>query len=114
MNEEAAFVQAMLANPHDLTLRLVFADWLEERGDPRGELLRLLHTLTQSVDVPGRVQMEERLRSLLESGVKPVGPFVTNSVGMRFALIPPGTFMMGSPKDPKGRATDSEHDVTLT
>src|SRR2546421_19439 len=45
---EQAFLQAMQENPDDTFLRLVFADWLEERGDQRGELIRLLHTLTQS------------------------------------------------------------------
>lgn len=51
--------------------------------------------LTQSVDVPQRHEMEDRLRRLLESDVQPVGPFVTNSIGMKFVLIPPGTFLMG-------------------
>lgn len=54
MHDEQAFLQAMQENPEDNTLRLVFADWLEERGDPRGELIRLLHTLTQAVEVPDR------------------------------------------------------------
>jgi uncharacterized protein (TIGR02996 family) len=36
-----AFLQAIAANPSDDTLRLVFADWLEERGDWRAEFLRL-------------------------------------------------------------------------
>lgn len=41
MNEDEAFVQAIAANPNDDTLRLVYADWLEERGDVRGAYLRL-------------------------------------------------------------------------
>ena len=98
MNEEQAFQQAMLENPNDLALRMVFADWLEERGDPRGELLRLTHTLTQSIDVPQRAEFEARVQSLVDRGVQAVGPFWTNSIGMRFAWIPPGTFVMGSPK----------------
>jgi uncharacterized protein (TIGR02996 family) len=40
MNEDAGFLQAILAAPDDHDLRLVYADWLEERGDPRGEYLR--------------------------------------------------------------------------
>src|SRR5579884_708793 len=35
--EEEAFLQAITANPDDETPRLVYADWLEERGDPLGE-----------------------------------------------------------------------------
>ncbi|MCI0702086.1 MAG: TIGR02996 domain-containing protein [Planctomycetia bacterium] len=42
MDEEAAFIAAMLAEPDDRTTLLVYADWLDERGDPRGEYLRLL------------------------------------------------------------------------
>jgi len=96
MHNEQAFFQAMQDKPEDTTLRLVYADWLEERGDPRCELIRLLHLLTQAVEVPDRSKLEERLRSLVSAGTQPVGPFFTNSVGMRFALIPAGKFMMGS------------------
>jgi uncharacterized protein (TIGR02996 family) len=41
MNEHQAFLSAIHADPEDETTRLVYADWLEERGDPRGEYLRL-------------------------------------------------------------------------
>jgi uncharacterized protein (TIGR02996 family) len=37
MNHNDALLQAVLASPDDDTPRLVYADWLEERGDPRGE-----------------------------------------------------------------------------
>jgi uncharacterized protein (TIGR02996 family) len=40
MNEEAGFLEAIAANPGDETHVLVFADWLEERGDPRGQWIR--------------------------------------------------------------------------
>jgi carbon storage regulator len=38
--EEQPFVQAIQEAPDDVGTRLVFADWLEERGDPLGEYLR--------------------------------------------------------------------------
>jgi uncharacterized protein (TIGR02996 family) len=41
MNEEDGFLRAMLASPEDVPVRLVYADWLEERGDRRAEYLRL-------------------------------------------------------------------------
>jgi uncharacterized protein (TIGR02996 family) len=41
MTEETAFVRSILADPANDSLRLVYADWLEERGDPRAEYLRL-------------------------------------------------------------------------
>ena len=45
-------------------------DWLDEQGDPRGELLRLLHTLTQELSPPQRPALEAQLRDLLERGVE--------------------------------------------
>jgi uncharacterized protein (TIGR02996 family) len=115
MKDEQAFLQAMLADPNDLTLRLVFADWLEERGDSRGELLRLTHNLTQAIDDPQRTEMEARMQALRQQGVQPIGPFWTNSIGVRFALIPPGTFLMGSSLDEGQRvANETPHRVTLT
>src|SRR5262249_52776821 len=34
LNDEADFLGAILAHPEDDAPRLVYADWLEERGDP--------------------------------------------------------------------------------
>ena len=47
MNDEA-FLAAIHATPEDDNLRLVYADWLEERDDLRGEYLRLEHQLAQT------------------------------------------------------------------
>jgi uncharacterized protein (TIGR02996 family) len=41
MNDETPFIEAILAAPEDEAPRLIYADWLEERGDVRGEYLRL-------------------------------------------------------------------------
>jgi uncharacterized protein (TIGR02996 family) len=35
------FLRAILAEPGDDGLRLVYADWLDERDDPRGAYLRI-------------------------------------------------------------------------
>lgn len=41
-SEEALFLRQIVeADPSDPVPRLVFADWLEERDDPRGELIRI-------------------------------------------------------------------------
>lgn len=39
-SDEFSFLAAIVDNLTDDTLRLVYADWLEERDDPRGRLLR--------------------------------------------------------------------------
>src|SRR5262245_41684171 len=41
MNEEAGLLAAIGADPKDRAVRLVYADWLDERSDPRGELVRV-------------------------------------------------------------------------
>src|SRR5688572_20769974 len=38
--EELAFLAEIMADQLDVTRKLVYADWLEERGDPRGRFLR--------------------------------------------------------------------------
>jgi carbon storage regulator len=57
--EGQAFLNAIEANPDDEGLRLVLADWLEERGDPLGEWLRLQCRLA-------RLPAKDRHRSALE------------------------------------------------
>ena len=45
--DEAGFDQTAQANPDDDTTLHVFADYLEERGDPRGQAIRLLLAIKQ-------------------------------------------------------------------
>lgn len=40
MNDERTFLAALAARPDDETTRLVFADWLQERDDPRAPWVR--------------------------------------------------------------------------
>jgi uncharacterized protein (TIGR02996 family) len=40
--EERALLLAIVAAPSEITAKLVYADWLDERDDPRGEYVRLL------------------------------------------------------------------------
>src|SRR5215472_2931540 len=42
MNAEQAFLQAIIEKPDDDGVRLIYADWLEENGQPeRAEFIRL-------------------------------------------------------------------------
>src|SRR5439155_16650690 len=41
MTHDEAFLQAVLDAPDDDAPRLMYADWLTERGDPLGEFIRL-------------------------------------------------------------------------
>jgi uncharacterized protein (TIGR02996 family) len=93
MTQEHESLKAMRGDPADTALRLSFANFLAMRGDPRGELLRLTHSLTQSIAIPNRPELEERLHILIKEGVQPIGPFLTNGMGMAFSWIPPGSFL---------------------
>jgi uncharacterized protein (TIGR02996 family) len=74
MTEHDAFLQAIIESPDDDTLRLVFADWLEEHGDAeRAELIRLQCSLNSPppesprlAPIQERVNMHERLNLLLQ------------------------------------------------
>jgi uncharacterized protein (TIGR02996 family) len=58
----AAFLTAIAEEPADAAPRLVFADWLEERGDPRGEMLRLgWEVSTLPPAAPRRQALDARL-----------------------------------------------------
>jgi uncharacterized protein (TIGR02996 family) len=41
LTDADAFIRAIIAEPDDDVPRLVYADWLDERGDPRGEFIRV-------------------------------------------------------------------------
>src|SRR5262249_10401521 len=65
----------------------------------------------------GQAQAEdqERVRVLLDAGVRPAMPRVVNSLGMAFVLVPPGVFWMGERKEL--RCFDDEvplHEVAIT
>src|SRR5262249_30887238 len=60
------FFEQILANPDDHVLPLIYADWLEERDDPRGEFVRLQSEIAPlDRDSPVRKEREPRLRHLL-------------------------------------------------
>jgi uncharacterized protein (TIGR02996 family) len=72
MSDEDGLILAILADPRDVARRLVYADWLEERGDAdsarRAEYLRLeceLDALT--AHDRNRERLQTRLRQLRQS-----------------------------------------------
>ena len=65
MNDEEGFLHAIGADPRDDLSRLVYADWLEERDDPRGDFVRLHRALMATgPDHPERVAGEYELSTL--------------------------------------------------
>lgn len=116
ITELDALLAGLLDTPHDPTGWLIVADWLDEHDrTAESELVRLRHELTQAIDVPQRAVKEQRLRALLADGVRPVTVEYVNSIGMRFSLVPPGEFLMGSPESKLGRDNyETPHRVRLT
>jgi uncharacterized protein (TIGR02996 family) len=91
MGEEDAFLRGIRAHPGDDALRLVYADWLEERGDLRGNFLRLQLGLTSlAPDHLHRVGGEHEL-SLLRKACDPEW----------LAVVEPG---LGPGEDPNFRS----------
>jgi leucine-rich repeat protein SHOC2 len=68
MNNDTAFLQAILASPEDRALRLVYADWLEEQGDARGELLRVVEAMRHQPVCTARYRKLRLRRDALSKG----------------------------------------------
>lgn len=60
------FIAEILNDPFDDGPRLIYADWLEEQGDPRNEFLRNEVTAAGlGVDHPDREQLDRELAAML-------------------------------------------------
>jgi uncharacterized protein (TIGR02996 family) len=116
MNALPGLLQAIHDEPADEANWLVLADWLEENDDPlRAELLRLHRSLRTPRRASLQRPIERRVMEMLASGVKPFVPARTNSLGMELALIPAGSFRMGSPaREPRRMEDEHLRTVTIT
>ncbi len=134
MGDLDALLAGIVADPSSALRWLVMADWLDDHGQPeRAELVRvhreLLRTCTATRETMTRKQfhtrmmernqLHARMMELMLAGVQPCLPQRTitpsGGVEMRFSFIPPGSFLMGSPKSETGRSSDEHrHLVTLT
>jgi uncharacterized protein (TIGR02996 family) len=67
MTHDEAFLQAILEDPDDVSLRLIYADYLDDRGDPRGEFIRVQCRLALLPEGdPRREGLQATERGLLE------------------------------------------------
>jgi uncharacterized protein (TIGR02996 family) len=64
MGDEWAFLQAVLEAPADDVSRLVYADWLQERGDPRADFLRLECEVTGRLPAAPPTRLRRRFETL--------------------------------------------------
>jgi uncharacterized protein (TIGR02996 family) len=63
--EVIALLEDAKENPEDDTPRLVLADWLEERGDPRGEFVRIQCRLARLGESDEAAELKQREAELL-------------------------------------------------
>lgn len=63
--EEAPFIRAALADPTDDLPKLVYADWLDEHEDPRGQLLRM--SVERANEENASDRLPERYKQLVDS-----------------------------------------------
>src|SRR5262245_39697354 len=70
MADDAAFILAMATEPHDTAMSLKYADWLQERGDSRAELLRVWCEL---VAVPYNEDTYRKIQTLADCYREQVG-----------------------------------------
>lgn len=107
MTDQQTLLAAIVADPADGLAWLALADWLEEDGQPlRAELLRLTRKECTDDD-------QRRIVELLAGGVRPCVPEFTDPLGMRFALVPAGRFVMGS-AHPDAEDNETPHEVAIT
>jgi uncharacterized protein (TIGR02996 family) len=69
--EQGPFLAAILANPDDKKARLIYADLLQDRGDPRGDFIALQCARADlSVDDPRGAELDDSIAALLKKHKK--------------------------------------------
>jgi uncharacterized protein (TIGR02996 family) len=66
MKTNAELEQAIRNHPDDPKAYLVYADWLQTAGDPRGELIAVQHRLLERLLVKHRASLDRLAAQLLE------------------------------------------------
>jgi uncharacterized protein (TIGR02996 family) len=87
MPDESGFLRAIFDAPDDPAPRLIFADWLDDQGDPRGEFLRVQTQLGAWVpDLALRTELQQRERAwLARHGLERLlGPLADLCVAWRY------------------------------
>lgn len=75
---EDALLAAVWADPQDDSPRQVYADFLSERGNPRGEFITLqLADATGTLDAAGKKRMKELLKKHARDFLGPLQPAIT-------------------------------------
>jgi uncharacterized protein (TIGR02996 family) len=80
-----SLLDEILAHPGDDSPRLVYADWLSEQDDPRGELINVQVELERTKDADRFLELEARQVALLSAhGAAWVGPLAAEALQVEF------------------------------
>lgn len=71
---------------------LILADYLEDQGDPRAELVRETWAAKYSDNIADRRSSQAKLQNLLDAGIQPVRPTITLPCGLTMVWVPAGSF----------------------
>lgn len=89
---EAEFLRQILASPADDSLRMVYADWLLEQGDRRGEFIQLQLARAQGKVSPAAKEREKKLLAGLRADL--LGPlsacFAASGLGFERGFLVKG------------------------
>jgi uncharacterized protein (TIGR02996 family) len=97
--EEQAFLAALRETPADRTARLVYADWLADRGDPRHELIRACEEMRRLPVSSDRYWQLKAIRNELRQGCTEQWLALTGYDGGDYDPL----YRDGVPEDWKGR-----------
>ena len=95
---DAAFLAGIAADPADRVRRLVYADYLDDHADPRGELVRVeeaMRDLTAFGDEFWRLKLRR-------NELRPLAP-ANWLAALRYGVDAHPVFSHGVPDDPRGR-----------
>lgn len=70
----------LTANPDDLDTHLVYADWLQSQGSPRGELIRLDHAIETAEDAEDVDRLEQARWELMQRHAELAPPRLSEMV----------------------------------
>jgi uncharacterized protein (TIGR02996 family) len=103
-SDRAVFLEAIRADPADATARMVYADWLDEQGDPYGEVVRLLCEVQREAyaDTPAWQRLE-RVVGGLRTVIEPLAVRDRHLLACDYAERVLHVFEHVSPKDRRPR-----------
>ena len=112
--EQGPFLAAILANPDDKKARTIYADLLQDRGDPRGDFIALQCARADlAADDPRAGELDESIAALLKKHKKAWTSACGEAKGARWDDRA-AAIALGSPVFAKLRSLDLAHNLSAS